>query len=379
MSEAPQEPRRADWFELFFDLVFVVMVAVLAQGLHGDPDWRSFATFLVLFFPAWWAWVNLMVSVNLFGANDRWNRILLVGAMPGLGLMAAAAPFGLDGRSWAYAIGAGWVRLVIFALWWRHVGAEWELPAWRPIAYALVSGVLFVASAFVPAPARYVLWFLAIAWEVVLLTLESGQSRQTYGRLAVDHLVERIGLFVVIVFGESVFAVVIGLSQHFTQLSGVAALGSFVTVAALAIIFFQYSTASAERAIARAQASDARSRLRWGVMYLPYALISGITMLAAALGTAVAEPSHHLPRGSIAGLIGGLLIYYASSGVFERRLGMRWGEMTQWLVPGLLAPLIVLLPLAFLLPAWGTAVATGVIGLGLLVNDALLVKHPSAG
>jgi hypothetical protein len=28
--------RRADWFELFFDLVFVVTVSVLAHGLHGD-------------------------------------------------------------------------------------------------------------------------------------------------------------------------------------------------------------------------------------------------------------------------------------------------------------------------------------------------------
>jgi low temperature requirement protein LtrA len=92
VTDPEQERRRADWFELFFDLVFVVMIAVLAHGLHGDPGWRDFGTFAVLFFPAWWAWVNLMVSVNLFGSTPGWNRIVLVASMPGLGLMAAAAP-----------------------------------------------------------------------------------------------------------------------------------------------------------------------------------------------------------------------------------------------------------------------------------------------
>src|SRR5581483_2365213 len=103
------EQRRADWFELFFDLVFVVMVAVLAQGLHGDPGPRAFLTFLVLFLPAWWAWVNLMISVNLFGFHGAWNRVMLLIAMPGLALMAAAAPAGLGERAWVFALGAGWV------------------------------------------------------------------------------------------------------------------------------------------------------------------------------------------------------------------------------------------------------------------------------
>jgi low temperature requirement protein LtrA len=376
MSEDVAERRRVDWFELFFDLVFVVMVAVLAQRLHGDPGWREFGAFVVLFLPAWWAWVNLMVSVNLFGPTALWNRIMLVVAMPALGLMAAASPAGLGDRAWAYAVGAGWIRLVIFAIWWPHVGPQWALPAWRPIAYAVVPAALWIGSAFVPSPARYAFWFVAIAWEVALLAVGSGQSRQLYSLLAVDHLVERMGLFVVIVFGESVFAIFMGLSRQFAGLSAVATLGSFVTVAALAIITFRYSLASAERGIERARERDARGSMREAVMYLPFVLISGITALAAALGTAVDEPSHRLPPGSVGGLVAGLVIYYAISAVFEWRLGMKWASIVPWLVPGVLVPLIVVLPLAFLLPAWGTAVAAGVVALGLLANDTLRVPHP---
>jgi low temperature requirement protein LtrA len=264
---------------------------------------------------------------------------------------------------------------LIFGLWWPRVGSRWGIPAWRPLTYAVVPAALWIGSAFVPSPLRFVLWFVAIAVEVLLLTYGGGQSRQLYSGLSVEHLVERIGLFVVIVFGESVFAIFVGLSQHFTRLSAVAALGSFVTVAVLAIIFFQYSTPSAQRGIARAQTRDARSSMRWAVLYLPFALISGVTMLAAALGTAVAEPSHHLPVGSVAGLVAGLVVYYAISALFEWRLGGTWASMMPWLLPGLIAPLVVLLPLTLLLPAWGAALVAATVALGLFVNDSWLVPH----
>ena len=370
--------RRADWFELFFDLVFVVTVAVLAHGLHGDPGWSQYATFLFLFFPAWWAWVNLMISVNLFGFNATWNRIVLIAAMPGLGLMAASAPEGLGEHAWAYALGAAWIQGAVFALWWPQVGGDLRIPPWRPIVYSVVPGVVWLVSAVVPSPERFVLWFVAIAIEVALLSIRSGQSREIDRRVAVDHLVERIGLFVVIVFGELVFTIVIGLSEHFTALSGLAALGAFATVVVLGVIFFQYGTASAELGIARAQLRDSRGGLREAVLYVPFFFICGITMLAAALGTAVAEPTHHLPPGSIAGLVGGLVIYYALSAVFEWRLGQTWRAVLPWLAPGVVAPLIVVLPLAFVLPAWASALATGTVALGLWINDAFIVEHPSA-
>lgn len=50
--------------ELFFDLVFVVFVGQLAHGIHGNPGWLEFGTFILLFFPAWWAWVNMVSIIN---------------------------------------------------------------------------------------------------------------------------------------------------------------------------------------------------------------------------------------------------------------------------------------------------------------------------
>ncbi|MER5642279.1 low temperature requirement protein A [Kitasatospora sp. NPDC002227] len=366
MSDTPvtaAEDHRAGWFELFFDLVFVVTVSVLAHGLHGDPGPGDFGTFLVLFFPAWWAWANLMVTVNVFGSANPRTQAMLLAAMPALGLMAAAAPEGLGSRAWAYALGAAWVRLMAFFIWWsRARRSDNPLPVWRPVMYCLVPAAVWALSAAVPSPQRFVLWGLAIALEALLLTVRSGMTSGFYDEMTIDHLVERIGLFVVIVLGESVFTVVVTLEENFTKAGGLAAVFGFVVVAELAMIFFVWGTANAARGLERAMGSGATGAVRDTVMYLPFVLVSGITVIAAALGTAVAEPNHHLPVGARWALCGGVLAFYTANAAISLRYGDGVGTVARWYVPCLVLTPAALLTACVTLPAWGAvAVAAGLV------------------
>jgi len=362
-TAAAAEDHRAGWFELFFDLVFVVAVSVLARGLHGDPGAADFGKFVVLFFPAWWAWANLMVTVNVFGSANPRTQAMLLGAMPALGLMAAASPEGLGSRAWAYALGAAWVRVMFFLLWWgRARREESTLPLWRPVLYGLVTAGLWAVSAALPAPARFVLWGLAILLEVVLLVIRTGLTEGFYSELSVEHLVERIGLFVVIVLGESVFTVVATLADHFTAASGAAAALGFVVVAELAMIFFVWGTAGAARGLEKAQRRRATGAIRDTVMYLPFVLVSGITVIAAALGTAVAEPDHHLPPGARWALCGGILAFYTANAAIALRYGDGVRTVLGWYAPCLVLTPGVLLPACLLLPAWAAvAFAAGLV------------------
>lgn len=348
------EEHRAGWFELFFDLVFVVTVSVLAHGLHGNPGPAEFGKFLVLFFPAWWAWVNLTVTVNLFGSASPRVQGMLLAAMPALGLMAAASPAGLAERAWAYALGAAWVRLALFLIWFRHARRPGSpLPLWRPLLYCLVPAALWAVSAALPGAWRFVVWGVAIALEMALLAIRAGLGTAPYERMSVEHLVERIGLFVVIVLGESVFTVVATFEEHFTAASGVTALFSFVVAAELAMIFFVWGTGNAERGLSRAQSGRATQVMRDTVMYLPFVLVCGITVIAAALGTAVAEPHHLLPAGAGWALCGGVLAFYSANAAISTRYGDGLRNVLRWYVPCLVLTPGMLLPAALLLPAWG--------------------------
>lgn len=375
------EPRRADWIELFFDLVFVVTVSILARDLHGNPGPRQFLTFLVLFFPAWWAWVNLMVSVNLFGSDRLWTRMMLVVAMPGVALMAAASPDGLGSRAWAYAIGAAWVRLPVFVIWWgRGRRVESTIPAWRPIVYCLLTAGLWLVSAFVPSSARYLLWTLAILLEIVLLSFGRGISSGVYSRLVTEHLIERVGLFVVIVFGETVYTLVLALAEHFTVPAGAAALGSFVLVATLAISFFRWSIGMAELRIGEVQTRSvraARAALRDSVMYLPFLLITAIIMLAAALGTAISDPEHKLPSGGIVALVTGIAGFYAVNGLISWRLGTALRTIPRWAVPAILLPLLVVLPLSTVVSSWVAATIAALSTLAMFTYSSVTAPAPA--
>ncbi|MFD7904929.1 low temperature requirement protein A [Kitasatospora sp. NPDC059747] len=373
-EETPQE-QRAGWFELFFDLVFVVVVSVLAQGLHGDPGAKEFGTFLVLFFPAWWAWANLTVTINVVGSDRPRGQALLLGTMPALGLMAAAAPEGLGSRAWAYALGAAWVRLGFFAIWLdraRRPGSP--LPVWRPVLYCLLPAVLWAVSAAVPGSGRFVLWGAATVLEVVLLSVRAGISAEFYARLSVEHLVERIGLFVVIVLGESVYTIGVTLSAHFTRASGATALLAFVVVAELAMVFFVWGTTEAARGLAHVQAERSDRAIRDTVMYLPFVLVSGVTVIAAALGTAVAAPTHHLPVGARWALCGGVLAFYTANAAISLRYGDGPRTVLGWYLPALLLTLAGLAPASVFLPAWAAVACAALVVFAL----AKLARHRSA-
>lgn len=356
-------PRRANWLELFFDLVMVAFVGQLALGVHGDPHPLQFLTFAVLFFPAWWAWVNVMLTLNLFGERVTGKIWLMVSvAMFAVGMMAAASIGGLGDRAWAYALGNAILRLMLFFAWWtqgRRNGVAW----YRPVLYCGVTAVLWAVSAVVPPPGRYLLWAIAIGIEVVLLAFLGRESSWLRQALNIDHVTERVGLFVVIVFGESVLAVFAEWSASWSVASGLTALLAFAAIALLAWAFFTYSADSAERSWRRLHAAGNIGALRDTVMYLPFLLVSSIVLLAAGLGTAVADPLEPISPGAAAAVSGGIALFYGTNALIALRYRERLRDVLRWAPVGVLLPLALLVLTPFVTATGYVAGALAVVGL----------------
>lgn len=355
--ELPQEaPRRtADWYELFFDLVFVVVIALSAHLIEVDPSPGTVLLFVLLFFPLWWAWVNLMVTSNLFGRRHPAIPVLVVVAMPGPAMMAIAIAGGISELGWLYAVGAAWIRLVLLVMWLipRALGAV-RVPLWRPLAYNLGTAMLWLGSILVPEPYRYLLWIVAVAAEVLLLALRRGGfADEIYEQASISHLLERVGLFVVIVIGEAVYLSVTALAEHPSVGGGAAALFGLVLCAFLARAFFRWGAPTAEVGLLRAQRSHAFAVMRDVTLYLPFLLVTALTLIAAAIGSAVERGNEALElpvRVLLAVGIGGFYLANALVGV---RLGRPLGRILQLLVPGLVLPALACF-LSGALAAWAT-------------------------
>jgi low temperature requirement protein LtrA len=152
------------------------------------------------------------------------------------------------------------------------------------------------------------------------------------------------GALVVIVFGESILAIIAELDAHWTVLSGVAAVLGFAAVSMLAWIFFGYATAAVERGLRRLQLRGSIGGLRDTVMYLPFLLVAGIALFASGIGTAVADAGHHLPIGAAVCLAAGVSLFFVASVAESLRYGAPWGDVVLWgpagvLLPWLLVPL----------------------------------------
>jgi low temperature requirement protein LtrA len=242
------EERHATWLELFFDLVFVVAVAELGQNLTNDPTLHGFLVYVGLFIPVIWAWAGFTFYANRFDTDDLTYRLLILLAMFGVAALATNTPNAIEEGGRAFAASYVFVRLVLLALYARAIRYVPEARSLSVLYFRAfsVGTLIWLASIAVPPPGRYWLWALAMVSE---LAVPSFAWRRLPGA-PVDprHLPERFGLFTIIVLGEAVLSVVLGVADTTWQVdSGFAAAGGFVAAAALWWIYFDFLDESVVR------------------------------------------------------------------------------------------------------------------------------------
>ncbi len=216
--------RQVTFLELFYDLVYVVLIAELAHALAGHVDLAGLAGYAFLFVIVWWAWLNGTMYHELHGSNDIRTRVFTFLQMFTVASMAVFAHDALGKSSVGFAPSYAAFQLILTFLWWRtdvHDPDHWPLSQPYVLAF-LVTTLLFVVSVFVPAPWRFVLWGLALLISLLLslMTFNLGRSdpriQAEINRTAdvSPSAVERFGLFTIIVLGEVIVAVVQGVAGH---------------------------------------------------------------------------------------------------------------------------------------------------------------------
>jgi low temperature requirement protein LtrA len=357
-----RDASRADWMELFFDLVFVALIGQLSSGLRTEPTFAELGVFLALFASVWWSWVNLTFTVNVQGGLSR--RALagyMLAAMAAVGVIAVAAPQAVGDRAWLFALGNTALRAVMLGLWVRRSWNAGPGSRIRVLAYNGGTGALWLVSVFTPSPLRFALWALAIVIEIVMLIVTAPGLLRRIGAINVEHLADRFGTLVIIALGESVLAIVVALSATFTSVSAAVAVLSFVIAAGLAWAMFMFGIdamrAGLEQLVAR---GDARGVVET-VAFLPFLLVAGVMMLSGAVSLAIDSPLVPLPPSAAASLAGGVILFYGTNASISLRYGTPWRTVLPWAIPALVLPLAVGIA-ALVVPAiWSVAAMAGTI------------------
>ena len=210
------DDRTVSFLELFYDLVYVVVIARAAHTLAVDITWRSVGEFTVVFGLIWIAWLNGTLHYELHGREDGRTRVFVFVQMLLLALLAVFTAEAAGETGEGFAIVYVLYLVVLSWLWYtvrRQDTEEFMAATGRYLTGMAITTVVMAVSAVLSDDARVIAWAaLVVAWAIGA-NLMGRMEGMEGGVTATDSMVERFGLFVIIVLGEVVVGVVDGLSE----------------------------------------------------------------------------------------------------------------------------------------------------------------------
>ena len=284
--------RAATPLELLFDLTFVVAVAAVVTELahaivDGHPA-EGLVGYLVVFFAIWWAWMNFTWFASAFDCDDAFYRVLTMLQMVGVLVLATGiAPFFERSEFGIGVLGYVLMRIALVTQWLR---VAWSVPEYRDVAlrYAIpIAAVqlLWIVRLTLPYPFSASA-FLALI--VVELLIPWFAERRTMTPWNAHHIVERFGLFTIIVLGESVLAattaILVARSETglSLELAGVALSGLVLLFACWWLYFLESD----------AHRLDTRRDLAFSWGYGHYFVFASLAAIGAGIEVTVEAVSH---------------------------------------------------------------------------------------
>src|SRR5262245_36950727 len=165
--------RRVSFLELFYDLVYVVVIAQASHELAGSVSIRGYLEFVIVFSVIWVAWANGTLYYELHGREDGRTRTYVFIQMAILALLAVFTAKAASETGTAFAVVFIAYLVVMTWLWYtvrRQDRPEYMATSARYLAAMLVSIVVIAVSAFLPDDARLVVWAaFCVGWLVLML------------------------------------------------------------------------------------------------------------------------------------------------------------------------------------------------------------------
>jgi low temperature requirement protein LtrA len=280
--------RTVSALELFYDLVYVAVISQAAHHLAEHVTARGLLEFTVVFGLIWAAWVNGSLYLELHGREDGRTRTTVFLQMGILVLLAAFTGDATDGSGTPFALVYAVFLAVMTWLWYsvrrqdRHDHREFLTSAGRYVAGMALAVPVIVASAFLPAGPRLAVWAACcVAWLAGIVLVGHLPVVVARGLPPTESLVERFGLFTIIVLGEVIFGVVDGLSARDPDVT-ITVTGMIALVVGFGFWWIYFDLVGR-----RLPRSEGGSLVTWMVSHLP------ITLAIAAAGAAMVSLISH--------------------------------------------------------------------------------------
>ncbi len=312
------EDRTVSFLELFYDLIFVVVIARATHHLAAHLDWEGVYHFSVIFGLIWIAWLNGTTYYDLHGREDARTRSFVFAQMLLLALIAVFIEYAATDTGREFALAYLAFLGLMLALWYgvhRQDSPEYASTTRRYLTAMVLTALVVAASAALPEEARVAAWAaVVVGWVAGMYVFGWITSRDDTPSevIADESLVERFGLFTIIVLGEVVVGVVNGISEAERNFETVAT-GMLALMIGFGLWWTYFDFVGRRRVL-----HEGTNVVRWMMVHLPLTLgiaASGaatVVLIEHAGDAAAPEAAAWVLTASVAVVLASLIVVTAS-------------------------------------------------------------------
>mmetsp|Transcript_1160 Transcript_1160/g.2169 ORF Transcript_1160/g.2169 Transcript_1160/m.2169 type:complete len:597 (+) Transcript_1160:25-1815(+) len=367
-----QESEKIDWFELFYDLIYVALAINLSNFLASNSNGEGIATAVIYFAMLFFAWNSLTIFVSRFHQVDMFATIMqfIYSAVVVSMAIYVLEPIRDSAHKFSFAFLVS--RGCLVAMYGQVALLVPRARVFGKIAVIgnTMSAILFAIATIdaVPTGATIILWLLAaypveLGWMTVMYTRPEASLP-----INVEHMSERYGLFVMLMLGESVIAIVTDATKTRSQ-DWVIIFCGFLLVYTNKLLYFESQPHQPEQ--------HALRQATWrGRIYQYTHMVLGMSLVGIGTGIKLLKKDvdyskHHATPTTYRLLTYSLVVFHVSNNIIRLTHKFKNRSLLIWATRLVFIVIIGLFPvMAPEIEPWVLPVAYALFNLCLTLIDA---------
>ncbi len=210
------EERKISWLELFFDLVYAVVISRTTHWLAVNNTPGGILDYAYLIIIVFWGWYNGSQYYDMHGTPGIRTRLMTLWQMVAVAALAVTLYSPSDQAVSGATIAIAVLQFFITYLWWS-VGIydkehrKYNMP--YTICY-LAAFVIIIITLFIPQPYKRILFWVTLVLNFIPPFISAKILKGDHSDFSLSSsMIERLGLFTIIVFGEAILGVINGMNN----------------------------------------------------------------------------------------------------------------------------------------------------------------------
>jgi low temperature requirement protein LtrA len=206
--------RKISWLELFYDLVYVIVISRITQRFAQHANLDGFLYYAFLFCMIFWGWLNGSMYYDIHGTPGIRTNLTTLWQMLAVAAVAVTLNFENDPNYFYLTMTLAFLQVYITYLWWSVGIYDKEHRQFnKPFNICYLSALaLLIAAMYVPAPYKTYVYWLAILINFLPSVFIHQIMKINRNELNLSpSMTERLGLFTIIIFGEVILGVINGM------------------------------------------------------------------------------------------------------------------------------------------------------------------------